>query len=175
MSLGARLFRLRGLAPVPVLAAQLVLADPAWSLAPLALVAAGEGVRLWAVGHIGPASRTRGDDATQLVTAGPYSRLRNPLYVGNTLMWVGVGLASSWPWALGWLLLLALHYGLIVSWEEENLTRQLGAPYRAYTARTPRWLPLGRPVPGRWSWWTALSSERSTLVALAVVLIAVAI
>lgn len=174
--LGRRLFQLRGWAPVPVLVAQLIWGDPQLSAVGLVVVASGELIRLWAVGHIGPASRTRGDDATQLVRSGPYGRLRNPLYVGNILMWVGVGAMSGPVWAAIWAAGLAIHYGAIVRWEESNLAQQLGAPYVAYRRATPRWLPLGRPTSGgHWSGWVAVKSERSTLAALAAVLTLVAL
>ena len=136
------------------------------------MLGAGEGLRLWGVGHIGPASRTRGEEVTQLVTGGPYGRCRNPLYVGNVLLWVGVGLFAGWAWALGWLGLLGLHYSLVVRWEEANLAARLGAPYRAYLERVPRWLPVGPGGEGAFDLARALKSERSTFLALAAVLAA---
>ena len=46
---------------------------------------------------------------------------------------------------------LALHYTLIVRWEESNLRVKLGGPYVDYLAQVPRWLPLGPgKAGGRW-------------------------
>lgn len=132
-------------------------------------MAAGETLRLWAVGHIGRISRTRQDEVGGLVDVGPYARLRNPLYVGNLLLFAGIGVIQ-WPSALLCVPLLALYYQQIVRWEEENLQEKLGDPYRDYLRRVPRWLPLGSPKTGLWSLQTALRSERSTLIAIAVIL-----
>jgi protein-S-isoprenylcysteine O-methyltransferase Ste14 len=134
-------------------------------------MALGEALRLWAVGHIGRISRTREDEVGALVDVGPYARLRNPLYVGNILLFFGMGLIQ-WPSALLCLPLLALYYQQIVRWEEKNLAEKLGEPYRDYLRRVPRWLPVGTPKSGRWSLQTAVRSERSTLIAIAVILAA---
>ncbi len=170
---GRWLFVNRGWAPVPLLLLQLALGAPAaagWLLG-LPLVAAGEGMRLWGVGHIGPKSRTRGEDTWGVVDTGPYGRTRNPLYLGNILMFVGLGAISGPLWAGLWLAALSLHYALIVRWEERNLREQLGEPYRDYQRRVPRWLPLGPGAPGgRWDGAGALRSERSTLLAATAVL-----
>lgn len=165
---GAVLFAHRGWLPVPLLLAMLTARPRGWA-GGLALVAAGEAIRLAAVGHIGPRSRTRGADVGALVDTGPYARLRNPLYVGNVLIFAGLGVVQ-WPWALVAAPALAVHYHFVVRWEEANLARQLGAPYRDYLARVPRWWPGGAPRPGTWDLRRALRSERSTLLALAVVL-----
>lgn len=131
----------------------------------------GESLRLWAVGHIGRISRTRQDEVGALVDVGPYARLRNPLYVGNTLLFVGIG-TIQWPGALPCILLLPLYYDQIVRWEEKNLSEKLGDPYRDYLRRVPRWLPTGPPKRGRWSLQIALRSERSTLIAIGIILAA---
>lgn len=132
-------------------------------------MAVGEVVRLAAVGHIGLPSRTRGDTVAALVDTGPYARVRNPLYLGNLLLFAGLGVLL-WPWALLLVPALAVEYHLIVRWEEANLRARLGEPYLAYLARVPRWAPLGPPRPGTWSAARALRSERSTLLAIAAVL-----
>ncbi|HNH49726.1 MAG TPA: isoprenylcysteine carboxylmethyltransferase family protein, partial [Myxococcota bacterium] len=111
----------------------------------------------------------RQDEVGGLVDVGPYARLRNPLYVGNMLLFAGIGVIQ-WPSALLCVPLLALYYQQIVRWEEENLQEKLGDPYRDYLRRVPRWLPLGSPKTGLWSLQTALRSERSTLIAIAVIL-----
>lgn len=126
----------------------------------------GEAIRLVSVAHIGPASRTRGDEVTQLITTGPYGRLRNPLYVGNVLIWTGVGLVSGPVWAAAWFALMCVHYSLVVRWEESNLLTTLGEPYRAYLERVPRWLPTGPGGEGRSDLGRALRSERSTYLTL---------
>jgi protein-S-isoprenylcysteine O-methyltransferase Ste14 len=171
IALGGWLFARRGWLPVPLLVA-LVLAPPRHWVPGLLVLAVGEGVRLAAVGHIGVPSRTRGSDVGPLVRSGPYGWVRNPLYVGNQLIFAGLGIVA-WPAALVVVPLLAAYYGVIVRWEESNLADRLGAPYRAYLADVPRWLPR-RPgaggVAGTWSVRKALRSERSTLLAIGVVL-----
>ncbi len=131
----------------------------------------GESLRLWAVGHIGRISRTRQEEVGELVDVGPYARLRNPLYVGNMLLFVGIG-TIQWPGALFCVLLLPAYYHHMVRWEEKNLLEKLGDPYRDYLRRVPRWLPGGPPKTGRWSLQTALRSERSTLIAIGIILAA---
>src|ERR1700681_987385 len=61
----------------------------------LPLAFAGEAIRMWAVGYSG--DTTRGDRVTapQLVTAGPYAYVRNPLYVGNFITAAGFAIAFT--------------------------------------------------------------------------------
>lgn len=171
-ALGGWLFARRGWLPVPLAVACLWFPTSHWLPGALLLLL-GEAVRLAAVGHIGLPSRTRDASVGPLVDTGPYARVRNPLYVGNILLWTGLGVMQ---WPAVWLVtpLLCAYYQAIVLWEEGRLTSVLGAPYVAYLARVPRWLPTG---PGRagggWSAARALRTERGTLVVLFVVLAAV--
>lgn len=166
--LGAFLFRNRGWLPAPLLVA-MCLSPVVHPVAGGVLVAAGEALRLWAVGHIGLPSRTRGDGAHRVVRSGPYGRVRNPLYIGNVLIFAGIGVVV-WPWALVAVPLLCLHYTAIVRWEESNLAARLGAPYQDYLATVPRWWPSAQAaLPGRWDGREALRSERTTLGVLALV------
>jgi protein-S-isoprenylcysteine O-methyltransferase Ste14 len=169
---GRWLFERRGWLPLPLVAWHLAVPASAWGPG-LALVAVGEAVRLAAVGHIGAPSRTRGVDVGPLVTSGPYAWVRNPLYVGNLLIWAGLGVIT-WPVAIVSVPLLLAYYTLIVRWEEQNLADRIGDPYIAYRARVPRWLarPPRATTDGRWSARKALRSERTTLLVLAAVLAA---
>jgi len=167
------LFRHRGTAPVPLLALQLAVAPavPALWAGAWVPVLAGLGLRAWGVGHLGARSRTRGASDWSLVDSGPFSRMRNPLYLGNGLIWLGVGLASSPAWAVGWALFLAVHYTLVVAWEEAHLVEVLGAPYVDYLSRVPRWLPGGTGRPGgAWALGEVVRGERSTWLAAALVM-----
>jgi protein-S-isoprenylcysteine O-methyltransferase Ste14 len=78
----------------------------------------------------------------ELAGEGPYSMVRNPLYLGNFLGLVGVGFAVQQPLlavVIGGL--FALSYPFVIAQEEANLTRIFGERYREYCARVPRWLP----------------------------------
>jgi protein-S-isoprenylcysteine O-methyltransferase Ste14 len=137
-----------------------------------AIVAAGEAVRLWAVLHIGAISRTRSDRLGPLVDSGPFSRVRNPLYLGNILLWTGFSIAARLVWLTPIIfILLALEYHAIVRWEEQLLAARIGEPYARYMRDVPRWLPSLAPRassngPAVFSWKETLFSERGTLIAI---------
>jgi protein-S-isoprenylcysteine O-methyltransferase Ste14 len=145
---------------------------PLW-LSGAALVLAGEAVRLWAVHHIGVISRTRSDRLGPLISTGPFSLVRNPLYLGNLALWAGFAVSARLLWMVPLILVvLGLEYHAIVRWEEHLLTARLGDSYREYAARVPRWLPKFAPIkqassPATYSWRETFFSERGTLVAIA--------
>ena len=92
--LGAWAFSQRSWTPVP-LALILILVrwksvHESWVLGlGLLIVAGGLGIRYWAVSYIGTISRTRAARFGPLMSAGPFAMVRNPLYVGNFLIWIG--------------------------------------------------------------------------------------
>jgi protein-S-isoprenylcysteine O-methyltransferase Ste14 len=181
--LGGWLFRQRTWLPLPLVAALLAFPprpDAAgaslWIMGAL-IVAIGEAIRLWAVHHIGAISRTRSDRLGPLVSSGPFALIRNPLYVGNILLWTGFTVSAQLVWLAPIIVvLLTLEYHAIVRWEEGLLTQRIGEPYSQYAAKVGRWLPsLSRlpssseqatPVAAAFSWRETLFSERGTLIAI---------
>ena len=92
--------------------------------------------RLWSTLYIG------GRKSAQVVTGGPYSITRNPLYVFSTVAAAGVGAQmGSFTAMFGFGLLCALAFHLVILREERFLKDVLGAPYEAYLARVPRFFP----------------------------------
>ena len=175
---GGWLFRQRSWLPLPLVAALLLIPPPAdssgasYCLAGAAIVALGEAIRLWAVHHIGAISRTRSDRLGPLVATGPFGYVRNPLYLGNILLWTGFAISARLLWLAPIIfVLLALEYHAIVAWEEGLLAGRIGEPYRQYCARVPRWLPSfgAADAPAdivTFSWRQTLFSERGTLIAI---------
>jgi protein-S-isoprenylcysteine O-methyltransferase Ste14 len=179
--LGGWLFKQRTWLPLPIAAALLLVpGSPAAPLdttssmwAGVPIVAAGELLRVWAVHHIGVISRTRSDRLGPLVDTGPFSIVRNPLYLGNILLWVGFAVSAGILWLVPVIvLLLAVEYHAIVRWEEQLLAARIGTAYGDYARRVPRWLPALRVAAAtadgaRFSWRDTLFSERGTLIAIA--------
>ena len=174
--LGWWLFCRRTSIPVPLaLLIGGVRAGEVWSRWPLLIgafsIASGEIVRFWAVRHIGGISRTRTMRLGRLVTTGPYARTRNPLYVGNGLLWSGFVLVSGLLWMLPIALaLFAVQHTAIVRWEETRLLERYPRAYRAYLDRVPRWWPTGPGDDGhrsiRYSWAQVAFSERGSVAAI---------
>jgi len=180
---GAWLFRRRSWVPLPVPIALLTLsggeAGAPWFAYPggALLVAAGVGLRLWAVRYIGPISRTRESEIGRLIVDGPYSLVRNPLYFGNFLLWSGLTSLAALPcllpavWAF-----LAFEYHCIVLWEEACLARRFGRTYQRYLDGVRRWIPDLRCTKSAlrsrrcYSWTDSLHSEHDTLLMLAIML-----
>ena len=114
------------------------------------LTAVGESIRLWGVHHIGAISRTRSERLGPLIDTGPFAYVRNPLYIGNILLWVGFALTARLVWmAPVVMVLMAAEYHAIVKWEEQLLRSRLGEAYSAYCCRVGRWLPRRPSVRSR--------------------------
>ena len=76
------------------------------------------------------------------MTEGPYSVVRNPLYVFSVIGAVGLGLAVENPLLAGLLaILFGAYYPFVVNKEERYLLTNFGSEYQNYMARTPRWIP----------------------------------
>ncbi len=100
------------------------------------LVALGMAARLWATLY------HAGHKNDELITEGPYSLCRNPMYTANVVGGLGVMLATLTVTApLLFLLAVAVHYGVTVRREEARLRRRHGPRFEAYRAATPAFLP----------------------------------
>ena len=92
--------------------------------------------RLWALMYIGGLKRR------ELITNGPYSIVRNPLYVSSLIGAIGIGLASENLLILAVILLFyLLYYPFTILAEERKLTKKFGSDYIEYTRCTPRFFP----------------------------------
>jgi len=120
--------------PVPVLL--IGLADPsmATAMAGGVLVLLGSLLRLWAAGYL--------QKNTHLITAGPYARVRHPLYGGMLLILSGWCTLSGWlPYGLLLGAYSALLYGCAITMEERRLS-ELFPEHRCYRQQVPLLIPL---------------------------------
>ena len=76
-----------------------------------------------------------------LVTTGIHGWSRNPIYVGMSLLYAGIGIGARSPWVLilALPLVIILRYR-VVAREETYLERRFGDAYCEYKARVRRWL-----------------------------------
>jgi protein-S-isoprenylcysteine O-methyltransferase Ste14 len=80
--------------------------------------------------------------ADGLVTGGMFSHCRNPLYVGNILMLLGVGILANSLFFVGIMIPLFLFvYQAMVLAEEQFLRGKFGEAFDAYCLRVNRWVP----------------------------------
>ena len=177
------LFQYRSYTPFPFLFVMILFARPVpVTLASgFIMVLIGESMRFWGVAYAGSLTRVTGSvGAPEVVLAGPFSYVRNPLYIGNILMYTGVGVMSNalTPWlvlvALGY---FSIQYSLIVSLEEEFLEKEFGEGYLEFKKNVPRFLPRfprflhPRQEHQRPNWQEAFRSERRTFQAIVLVMI----
>jgi protein-S-isoprenylcysteine O-methyltransferase Ste14 len=100
-----------------------------------ALCIAGWAVTLWAFAHL-RGSFSIFAEVRELVRSGPYSFVRHPLYAGEILNWIGLGiLYAGWPVALYTAGLVALQVAR-ARVEERKLRAALGPVYEEYSAGT---------------------------------------
>jgi hypothetical protein len=96
------------------------------SLAIGALVAiAGEAMRIWAAGHL--------EKGREVTVSGPYRLTRHPLYLGSTMIGVGLAVASASVAVAALIgLYLIVTLSAAIATEEAHLTEKFGAAYPAY-------------------------------------------
>lgn len=95
--------------------------------------------RVWCSAYIG------GRKNYELVTAGPFSVVRNPLYVFSFIGVTGIGLLTGMVTVtIAFQLMFIAYHHATVRREEAALHDSYGAAYDAYMARVPRWLPRPR-------------------------------
>ncbi|WP_421362387.1 methyltransferase family protein [Agrobacterium rosae] len=96
----------------------------------------GLGIRLWCTLYIG------GRKNAELLSDGPYSLCRNPLYVGSILAAFGIGLQTEMlTFALLCGVVCWMIFYVVVKREERYLLVEFGVPYREYLEKNPRFLP----------------------------------
>ncbi len=149
--IASKFFKYRSYTPIPFLLLMLFFENAnVWSLVLGFVVAvSGELIRLWGVSWAGSETRTTGTvGGTFLIISGPFAHVRNPLYVGNILIYFGLGIMSYalFPYLqIVALTFFVVQYHYIVKAEEGYLRQAFGADYEAYTKNVPRFLPRLTP------------------------------
>ena len=119
-----------------------------WLEAPAIFVSLlGLGIRVNSVGYSGENTSGRntshGQIADMINKKGLYSITRNPLYVGNYFMWLGIAMLTCNLWFIAVITLIFwIYYERIVFAEEAFLREKFGAAYLDWASRTPIFIPL---------------------------------
>ena len=178
-----RIFSLRSYTPIPFLLVMIIFASPTTLTMAIGfvVVAAGESLRFWGVAYAGSLTRVTGSvGAPEVIVAGPFSHVRNPLYVGNLLTYTGIGIMAHalFPWlviaAAVW---FGFQYYQIVMLEESFLEKEFGSAYGEFNRHVPRFIPRVsaylHPAQSKQlaNWKEAIHSERRTFQALSFVFV----
>jgi protein-S-isoprenylcysteine O-methyltransferase Ste14 len=146
-------------------------AEALYQVACVAIALLGEAIRILTIGFIpkGTSGRNTGgpEKASTLNTLGMYSVVRNPLYLGNFITQIGVGMQFRvWELsALSCLWLVGLYVPIILS-EERFLLGKFGDEYARYAAAVPRICPrlgLWKTPQLQWSWRMVIRREHDTM------------
>jgi len=107
------------------------------------LVGVGSFLALWSVQTLSQAGVNADphQPTSTIVVEGPYRWTRNPIYLGFTLIYLGITALINSLWSLLLLpgTLLVMQRG-VINREERYLEHKFGNTYRMYQARVPRWL-----------------------------------
>ena len=96
----------------------------------------GEAIRIWAAGHL--------EKSREVTRSGPYRFTRHPLYLGSSIIALGIAVASSslWVAVIVAVYVLTAIPAAILS-EEAHLREKFGGDYDAYKSRVAP--PMARP------------------------------
>ena len=107
------------------------LAQPTWSSwrAGLAIALVGEALRIWAAGHL--------EKSREVTRSGPYRWFKHPLYVGSSIMTIGIVMASR---SMALAIIAGVYMGVTIKAailvEEAYLRKQFGDAYDRYDRAT---------------------------------------
>ena len=141
------LFSNRSFTPIPIAITIIYFSDPMlpYFIYGSILVLMGESIRVNAVRYAGGVTRTMKVGAPSLCTSGPYSHTRNPLYLGNMIIYAGITLIAGGEYMVEICLLVVLYftfqYFMIISLEEETLRNLFNDEYDMYCENVPRLFP----------------------------------
>ena len=135
------------------------------------LVLAGQTFRLLVIGYayIRRGGKNREVFANELVTRGFYAHTRNPMYLGNFSVVVGLSLVYGSAWGYGLMVpFFAFVYLSITTAEEEYLHGKFGANFDEYVRRVNRFIPNLDGIRASlaefsYDWRRALIKEYNTL------------
>ena len=175
-------FKYRSYTPLPLAIGILYFASPIHAVLEVGIVllALGEFIRIWSVRYAGGATRTTAVGAPFLCTSGPFSMVRNPLYIGNMMIYTSfvliAGNENLWVMiGIIWIFFI-VQYGMIVSLEENTLYSLFGDEYNVYRKNVSALIPRVSPwrggtstKPGRLL--KTLKTEKRTLQNIVLVLL----
>ena len=182
MDLRYFLFSNRSFTPIPLVLVILYLSSFSYPyfIIGIGLIVIGESIRIYGVRFAGGATRTREVGAPSLCTSGPYSRCRNPLYLGNMIIYCGVVLMAGgqflWPLLFIVFIFFTLQYSMIISLEEETLVQLFGNEYQLYRESVPKLFPrispwLGNDKRAPLTIIQTLKTEKRTLQNIIIIII----
>ena len=151
MKIANFLFKYRSYTPIPL--ALYILINSYFEiqnlLIGLTLIFIGELLRIWAVSYAGGITRTTKVGAPSLCTTGPYSYTRNPLYIGNMIIYTGVVYVAGSYNILSMLIItwtfFIIQYYLIIKLEQNRLIEIFGNEYKTYMDNVPILFPQLSP------------------------------
>ena len=147
MDTGNFLFKYRSYTPIPLALYILYNSHPEIQnvLIGFILIAIGESLRMWSVSYAGGITRTTNVGAPSLCTSGPYGYTRNPLYIGNMIIYSGVVFVAGSLNILSMLIVtwafFIIQYYLIINLEQNTLIDIFGKEYKNYMNNVPIFFP----------------------------------
>ena len=114
-------------------------------VASILLASAGALLQFWCIAlfHVsGMGTPSPAFAPKKLVTRGPYAWVRNPMNLGELLVFVALAAWFASPFLLAYTIIAALTFhSFIVKWEEPQHLRRFGKEYLTYESRVSRWIP----------------------------------
>lgn len=154
----------------PVLAGGSIATDHLVDAMGIAVALLGQLLRVLVIGlvYITRGGQNRQVWANSLVDTGMFAHSRNPLYLANLLLFLGLAIVhNGWAMYLIVVPFFAFAYVCVVAAEEHYLHGRFLETYADYCRRVPRWLPSLSGLPGtlrstRFDWMKVLRKEYGT-------------
>lgn len=108
--------------------------DLKWFWVGMPIAVFGEMIQLWSSSQI--------QKEKHLTISGPYSHVRNPMYIGRFFLILGFVVMTDIPWLIAlYIVAFAIYAHRRVGREEPKLLSIFGDDYTHYCNETRRWLP----------------------------------
>ncbi len=110
------------------------------------LMLLGMAFRMYSAGYLSGGHTTMIINADYICTSGPFAYIRNPLYLGNFVIGLALGIAfNEWYGYVVFIVHYITAYSILITYEEKFLADKFGAMYKEYSAHTRRFLPRLKP------------------------------